>query len=379
MENTRLFSNSNGFKMSKIEKFIDNTSKDVVKLPYRTSNYILIYITKGKGIHEVDYVSYPLKANEVMLITRNRMHAFKEYESLEGYMISFTEGFLCEMFSEPKSSVKKLYEQSLLTPHIKSLDVHENMLNNMLLVLMDGCRDDYHVMDQMVVASVFNAFVQFLMNIKMQNGTRDNGQNEKLLEFTKLINEHLVEEKTVEGFARMMHTTKKTLNLLTRRTLDMSAKQYIDQQLLTIIKRKLSFEEISINEIAYALGFSEPSNLTRFFKQHVGVSPKVFRQEVRRNSTGWAEAESIEVEAVKGAIESNVYYIAPNALVPLHKHEDLDEVFYCIKGNGYAVLENEERLLNEGTTFVAHSDEHHSLRSEEGMYVVSSLIPIIRD
>lgn len=33
----------------------------------------------------------------------------------------------------------------------------------------------------------------------------------------------------------------------------------------------------SIGEIAYLLGFSEPSNFTRFFRGHTGVSPKEFR------------------------------------------------------------------------------------------------------
>jgi AraC-like DNA-binding protein len=33
----------------------------------------------------------------------------------------------------------------------------------------------------------------------------------------------------------------------------------------------------SVSEIAYEMGFKYPSHFTRFFKQHVGYSPKDYR------------------------------------------------------------------------------------------------------
>ncbi|HAH57123.1 MAG TPA: cupin [Bacteroidales bacterium] len=84
----------------------------------------------------------------------------------------------------------------------------------------------------------------------------------------------------------------------------------------------------------------------------------------------------MDKELLKSEIKTNVYHIKPDSNVALHKHRKFDEVFYCIKGEGFGVLENEEIELSVGKVFPVKENIMHALRSESEMWVASFLIPV---
>ncbi len=85
----------------------------------------------------------------------------------------------------------------------------------------------------------------------------------------------------------------------------------------------------------------------------------------------------MDLNAIKEAIVTNVYHVTSETKVPLHKHDEKDEIFYCIKGSGFGVLENSEIELIVGKEFIVKSGVMHSLRSDEDLYVSSFLIPVV--
>lgn len=87
----------------------------------------------------------------------------------------------------------------------------------------------------------------------------------------------------------------------------------------------------------------------------------------------------MDLDAIKEAIVTNVYHIPSDKKVPLHKHADKDEVFYCIKGSGFGVLEDSEVELNVGVSFIVPAGTMHSVRSDDEVYVAAILIPVVDD
>lgn len=83
----------------------------------------------------------------------------------------------------------------------------------------------------------------------------------------------------------------------------------------------------------------------------------------------------MNLELVKESIETNVYHISENDVVPLHVHDDQVEIFYCIKGSGIGVLDDSEIELNVGDSFVAHAGVPHSIKTDGDLYVTAILIP----
>jgi mannose-6-phosphate isomerase-like protein (cupin superfamily) len=87
----------------------------------------------------------------------------------------------------------------------------------------------------------------------------------------------------------------------------------------------------------------------------------------------------MDLNAIKEAIVKNVYYLTSDKKVPLHKHDDKDEIFYCIKGAGFGVLEDSEVELTVGKAFLVPAGTMHSLRTEGDFYVSSFLVPVVDD
>ena len=86
----------------------------------------------------------------------------------------------------------------------------------------------------------------------------------------------------------------------------------------------------------------------------------------------------MDLDTLKESIETKVYYISSDREVPLHEHPTQDEVFYCIKGSGFGVLEGDEIELNVGDVFVAPAGKMHSIRNDEPIVLAALLIPVNR-
>jgi AraC-like DNA-binding protein len=60
----------------------------------------------------------------------------------------------------------------------------------------------------------------------------------------------------------------------------MKLTEYINQQRTDMAKGLLESSLLSVKEIAWACGYSDPGYLTRVFKRRLGVSPREYRKKL---------------------------------------------------------------------------------------------------
>ncbi len=87
----------------------------------------------------------------------------------------------------------------------------------------------------------------------------------------------------------------------------------------------------------------------------------------------------MDLAEYKQRIVTNVYHITSDKKVALHKHPKHDEVFYCIKGTGFGVLENSEVKLTTGKEFIVPAGTMHALRTDDSLFVTSFLVPVVEE
>jgi AraC family transcriptional regulator, transcriptional activator of pobA len=68
------------------------------------------------------------------------------------------------------------------------------------------------------------------------------------------------------------------LNQATTKVLGKSPKEIIDNRILLEAKRLLAHTNENVKEIAYTLGFEEPTNFIKYFKKHSTFTPTEFRE-----------------------------------------------------------------------------------------------------
>jgi quercetin dioxygenase-like cupin family protein len=86
----------------------------------------------------------------------------------------------------------------------------------------------------------------------------------------------------------------------------------------------------------------------------------------------------MDMELIKSKIVNNVYHISAEKKVALHKHQNHNELFYCMKGEGFGVLEDEEIEMAAGSVFNVPAGTMHALRTNSNLWVSSFLIPVLQ-
>ncbi|PNW28728.1 helix-turn-helix domain-containing protein [Formosa algae] len=83
---------------------------------------------------------------------------------------------------------------------------------------------------------------------------------------------------TVTQIANDLNLSPNYLSRVLKIVSGQSTQQHIQNKVIEKAKEKLSTTELSVSEIAYALGFDYPASFSKLFKNKTNVSPIAFRQ-----------------------------------------------------------------------------------------------------
>ncbi len=101
----------------------------------------------------------------------------------------------------------------------------------------------------------------------------------KLKRAIDYINEHLAEDVSLEVIANEVEMSQSHFYSLFRQSTGLSPHQYRLKQRVEQAKELLLSSELSIADIAIAVGFYDQSHLTRHLRRLLGVSPRQLRQQ----------------------------------------------------------------------------------------------------
>lgn len=82
---------------------------------------------------------------------------------------------------------------------------------------------------------------------------------------------------TVQHIADQLHVSSNYLSVLLKSLTGQSTQQHIQDKLIEKAKGMLSTTELSVSEIAYALGFGHSQSFSKLFKTKTALSPLAFR------------------------------------------------------------------------------------------------------
>jgi len=114
--------------------------------------------------------------------------------------------------------------------------------------------------------------------------TRKASNHEILNRLENVINNYLKEDLASKGLPTVTYIAEKLnisagyLSGLLKTLIGQNMQQYLHQKLIDLAKEKLSTTDLSVSEIAYALGFAHLQSFTKLFKTKTNLTPSAFRQ-----------------------------------------------------------------------------------------------------
>tara|TARA_R110002074_G_scaffold266943_2_gene439172 strand:- start:9247 stop:10116 length:870 start_codon:yes stop_codon:yes gene_type:complete len=98
--------------------------------------------------------------------------------------------------------------------------------------------------------------------------------------FLALLEERYMECHSAGGDAAAIGLTTQHLNRLCQQVTGRTTSKIIQERLMLEAKRSLVYTRMSVSEVAYSLGFTDPAHFSRLFRQNIGLSPKAFRNSI---------------------------------------------------------------------------------------------------
>ena len=106
-----------------------------------------------------------------------------------------------------------------------------------------------------------------------------NRNDEYFGRFIKCLYENYKTERSVAFYASQLHITPKYMTTIIRRVSGRTAAEWIDDYVILEAKNLLRYSSMSIQEVAYALNFSNQSFFGKYFKLHTSMSPSQYKMQ----------------------------------------------------------------------------------------------------
>jgi len=252
-------------------------SHSFVEEPHRHDSYLMVFFTNGSGIHEVDFDQFGIKRGSLFVLQPGQMHHWSLSEDIEGFVIIFSQELYNLYFGQKKINEYNFYHSIHNRPEMV---FEENEIPNLLpyfdLLIQENNHENKFQLDKML--NLLDCIhIEISRKYSETYSHQTHSYNIKINSFERLLEQYFRMEKLPSFYAEKLNITLKHLNRICNEILQKTATEVITDRVILEIKRMLIDKQLSINEIAFAVGYEDYSYFSRFFKKQTGLSPTEFR------------------------------------------------------------------------------------------------------
>lgn len=274
-----------GFEILPIEKIAREKEQynHNPELPHQLKFYNLIFFTSGFGRHFIDFNWFPVQENTLVYLTKEQVNAFDFSDSLSGFCIIFTEEYFVKCFSNlSKDFVFRLFNPQLFSPILQI--PKQSDFKAYFNLLQQEFNNTESFNQQTIIESLFVILISKAEDLKKSQTFHitDSSKIKIFQKFTSLIESNLSKSRSADFYAKELIITYKHLNIICKELANKTAKTVIDDFIILQAKRNLINSSLKITEIAYKLGFEDPTNFSKYFKKHTGLTPNSFLKSISK-------------------------------------------------------------------------------------------------
>ena len=241
----------------------------------RVLRYVLLWVREGTATLVVDEKEFELRRYAVITVTSGQVHFFKRVEG-EVVCLSFTLDFICK----DDNDIELIFHNGLFCHfgqnEVIGIDRPGEFGGVLERISFELTTRPYQY--AISVRSCIELLLVQINRVKVGRGDEIWKPDALFLRFLEAVRDNFSANWTAGQFAERLGTTKEKLDELAKLHTGKTAQMVIYSLVISEAKRLLQYQDVSVKEIAYRLGFADPFYFSNFFKKHLGVSPKVFKE-----------------------------------------------------------------------------------------------------
>lgn len=275
--------NLDDFYLDNYGVFFDSLENFNLKFPFiedshKQNFYSILFVETSRGDIEIDNHKIIFNCPKIIIIKPNCITKINLYPDTVGKIISFSETFFSLRYNN-----NALNDFSFFQNHCRPYIPITASQKEHLLTFFELFEHEYEAIlknKTKALRSYLNILLVQLeriynpeINIKAQNG-----KNDKIKEFEKLVEQYFKTEKMPSFYAEKLHVTPNYLNKICKSEANKTAGDIVRKRIIIEAQRLLHYTSLTINEIAHDLGFDNASYFVTFFKKQTLVTPEQFRK-----------------------------------------------------------------------------------------------------
>jgi len=256
-------------------------------VPHRHDFYTVMLVKNAVGKHFVDYVEYPIKPGILFFVSPEQVHQVIVEEPVpDGDLIMFNPEFLLR-YSIREEFVQNLglFSCSIETPPLKVPDEEMPRISSLSSEIRKAFLDENSYKFETIAAYLQLFLIEcnkFASISSDQNPQNLQSGRPLIKSFKNLLNSHYPYWHKVSDYSGALNITPDYLNEVLKSNLGKSAKEMIFDRIVLESKRLGLHTELTSKEIAYRLGFDDPSHFSKFFKNETNQSFSEFRVQLEK-------------------------------------------------------------------------------------------------
>ncbi|MCR5049957.1 MAG: AraC family transcriptional regulator [Paludibacteraceae bacterium] len=239
-------------------------------------------LVRGTAHATINMTEYDFKANDVLLLEPGSFLLIREFSNdALVYWVVFASKFLDKHTFDIRMSTQAMQIHS---PIISVSDEQAKVLCHFYDTLVMALNAQPTMLDSEKMVHIFNllqsSYAKYAREQEKAGQSRASVDRKMELyqEYCNLVLKHYHEWHRVADYAKAMSLTMPHLCSSISAVGPHTAAELLADALLTDAKSQLKLTTTPIKEISQSLGFDNVAFFNRFFKAHVGVTPKSYRQ-----------------------------------------------------------------------------------------------------
>ena len=241
----------------------------------------IIWLKNGTGVHQIDMNDHVYDGSVLFFLAPGQVHTLTQHKKTPGYILRF----LPALFKQERDFIDFIFDACLVdnTNSCPIINIPEEIKENIQEIFSRFSEEfnDQQPGSDIILCSYLKILTTLIKRIKNRSSSTEalvNKTQYDLFRKFKIAIEHNYKTKhTVQDYADHLQVQARTLNAITRKCVNKSALEVIQDRIILEAKRRLYHESKSIKELGYELGFEDPAYFTRFFKKNVGITPQHFK------------------------------------------------------------------------------------------------------
>ena len=248
----------------------------------RKMNFIIIGLcTKGRLKYQLDTQDQYINAGDMIIVSENRI--IDKYESssdFEGLVMMISINFFHEIIQTVRD-VNSLFIFARSHPVISLENKEIEAFKEYFHVIQKRLGDKGKFFRRDLIRSLLLAMLYDVGNFIYRFKETDRPQTRAesfFTRFIKMVEEHCKHERRVGWYALQLGITPKYLSEAVKSVSKRTPNQWIDNYVLMEIRVMLKNSTKSVKEISNEMNFPNQSFMGRFFKEHMGMTPREYRR-----------------------------------------------------------------------------------------------------